>query len=150
MTTKKPTIVFCHGIWADGSCFSKVIPALQADGHEVISVQYSLESYAEDLAIVKAGLNFLFGRILKRLGDSLSYDLVRKDLFAPLQVETGQLVVIQSGLADRDDARILRELAQRRNDVFLGFLDISWMNADNGENIRVFFRQLHCAPAAFD
>jgi pimeloyl-ACP methyl ester carboxylesterase len=57
MTTKKPTIVFCHGIWADGSCFSKVIPALQADGHEVISVQYSLESYQEDLATVKRTLN---------------------------------------------------------------------------------------------
>ncbi len=42
---RKPTIVFCHGIWADGSCFSKVIPALQADGHEVIAVQYSLESF---------------------------------------------------------------------------------------------------------
>lgn len=24
----KPGIVFCHGIWADGSCFRKVIPAL--------------------------------------------------------------------------------------------------------------------------
>ena len=57
MTTKKPTIVFCHGIWADGSCFSKVIPALQADGHEVIAVQYSLESYEEDLATVKRTLN---------------------------------------------------------------------------------------------
>ncbi|HEX3918672.1 MAG TPA: alpha/beta hydrolase [Caulobacteraceae bacterium] len=56
MTTKKPTIVFCHGIWADGSCFGKVIPALQADGHEVILVQYSLESYQEDLAIVKRTL----------------------------------------------------------------------------------------------
>ena len=57
MTTKKPTIVFCHGIWADGSCFNKVIPALQADGHEVIAVQYSLESYQEDLEIVKRTLN---------------------------------------------------------------------------------------------
>jgi pimeloyl-ACP methyl ester carboxylesterase len=55
--SKKPTIVFCHGIWADGSCFSKVIPALQADGHEVISVQYGLDSYAEDLAMVKRTLN---------------------------------------------------------------------------------------------
>jgi len=55
--SKKPTIVFCHGIWADGSCFSKVIPALQADGHEVISVQYGLDSYAEDLATVKRTLN---------------------------------------------------------------------------------------------
>jgi pimeloyl-ACP methyl ester carboxylesterase len=55
--SSKPTIVFCHGIWADGSCFNKVIPALQADGHEVIAVQYNLESYQEDLAIVKRTLN---------------------------------------------------------------------------------------------
>jgi pimeloyl-ACP methyl ester carboxylesterase len=53
----KPTIVFCHGIWADGSCFSKVIPALQADGYEVIAVQYGLDSFDEDLATVKRTLN---------------------------------------------------------------------------------------------
>lgn len=53
----KPTIVFCHGIWADGSCFNKVIPALQADGHEVISVQYGLDSFDEDVATVKRTLN---------------------------------------------------------------------------------------------
>ena len=29
MTKIKKSIVFCHGIWADGSCFNKVIPALQ-------------------------------------------------------------------------------------------------------------------------
>jgi len=56
-TASKPAIVFCHGIWADGSCFNKVIPALQADGYEVISVQYDLESYQEDLDIVKRTLN---------------------------------------------------------------------------------------------
>ena len=52
----KPSIVFCHGIWADGSCFSKVIPALQADGHEVIAVQYGLDTFAEDVATVKRTL----------------------------------------------------------------------------------------------
>lgn len=57
MSTSKPTIVFCHGIWADGSCFSKVIPALQADGHEVIAVQYGLESYENDLETVRRTLN---------------------------------------------------------------------------------------------
>jgi pimeloyl-ACP methyl ester carboxylesterase len=54
---RKPTIVFCHGIWADGSCFSKIIPALQADGHEVIAVQYGLDSFEEDVATVKRTLN---------------------------------------------------------------------------------------------
>ncbi len=57
MSQRKPTIVFCHGIWADGSCFNKVIPALQADGHEVIAVQYGLDSFEEDVDTVKRTLN---------------------------------------------------------------------------------------------
>ena len=51
-----PSIVFCHGIWADGSCFAKVIPALQADGHECIAVQYNLNTTADDIATVKRTL----------------------------------------------------------------------------------------------
>ena len=49
----KPSIVFCHGIWADGSCFSKVIPALQAEGHEAMAVQYGLDTFTEDVAAIK-------------------------------------------------------------------------------------------------
>jgi pimeloyl-ACP methyl ester carboxylesterase len=45
----KPSIVFCHGIWADGSSFSKVIPALQAEGHEAIAVQYGLDTAEGDV-----------------------------------------------------------------------------------------------------
>ena len=52
----KPSIVFCHGIWADGSSFSKVIPALQADGHEVIAAQYGLDTPEGDVATVKRTL----------------------------------------------------------------------------------------------
>src|ERR1700755_1016570 len=52
-TQTKPSIVFCHGLWADGSCFSKVIPALQADGHQVIAAQYALNTTADDIATVK-------------------------------------------------------------------------------------------------
>jgi len=55
-TQTKPSIVFCHGLWADGSCFSKVIPTLQADGHEVITAQYALNTVADDIATVKAAL----------------------------------------------------------------------------------------------
>src|SRR5215470_18720662 len=53
MKGTKPSIVFCHGIWADGSCFSKVIPALQAEGHQCIAAQYSLNTTADDVATVK-------------------------------------------------------------------------------------------------
>jgi pimeloyl-ACP methyl ester carboxylesterase len=52
----KPSIVFCHGIWADGSCFNKVIPALQADGHEVLAAQYGLDTQEGDVATVKRTL----------------------------------------------------------------------------------------------
>ncbi len=40
----KPSIVFCRGIWANGSCFTKVIPPLQADGYEVSACQCGLDS----------------------------------------------------------------------------------------------------------
>ena len=56
MKESKPSIVFCHGIWADGSCFSKVIPALQAEGHQCIAAQYSLNTTADDIATVKRTL----------------------------------------------------------------------------------------------
>src|SRR6266436_3416138 len=49
-TSHKPSIVFAHGIWADGSCFSKVIPALQAEGYEVMSSQHSLDTPEGDVA----------------------------------------------------------------------------------------------------
>jgi pimeloyl-ACP methyl ester carboxylesterase len=52
----KPSIVFCHGIWADGSSFSKVIPPLQAAGHECIAAQYGLDTPEEDVATVKRTL----------------------------------------------------------------------------------------------
>jgi pimeloyl-ACP methyl ester carboxylesterase len=56
MNGTKPSIVFCHGIWADGSCFSKVMPALQAEGHQCIAAQYSLNTTADDIATVKSTL----------------------------------------------------------------------------------------------
>jgi pimeloyl-ACP methyl ester carboxylesterase len=52
----KPSIVFCHGIWADGSCFNKVIPTLQAEGHDVMAAQYGLDTLAGDVAAVKRTL----------------------------------------------------------------------------------------------
>ena len=52
----RDSIVFAHGLWADGSCFSKLIPALQAEGHEVMASQHGLDSLASDVAAVKACL----------------------------------------------------------------------------------------------
>jgi pimeloyl-ACP methyl ester carboxylesterase len=55
----KPSIVFAHGLWADGSCFSKVIPALQAEGHQVICSQHGLDSLKGDVdSVIRC-----FGRV---------------------------------------------------------------------------------------
>jgi pimeloyl-ACP methyl ester carboxylesterase len=55
----KPSIVFAHGLSADGSCFQKLIPALQADGHEVMSSQHGLDSLKGDVECVTR----CFGRV---------------------------------------------------------------------------------------
>src|SRR5882724_8034118 len=59
MTKTKKSIVFCHGIWADGSCFNKVIPTLQAEGYKVMSAQYGLDTNESDVATAKR----MLGRI---------------------------------------------------------------------------------------
>ena len=58
----KPSIVFAHGLWADGSCFQKLIPALQADGHEVMCSQHGLDSLKGDVECVTR----CFGRAFER------------------------------------------------------------------------------------
>lgn len=55
-SSEKPSIVFCHGIWADGSSFSKVIPLLQAQGYEAMAAQYGLDTPEGDVATVKRTL----------------------------------------------------------------------------------------------
>jgi len=52
----KTSIVFVHGISADGSSFSKLIPTLQGEGHEVIAAQYGLDTLAGDVSAVKSAL----------------------------------------------------------------------------------------------
>src|SRR5215813_10121527 len=59
VTMTKPSIVFAHGLWADGSCFQKLIPALQADGHEVMCSQHGLDSLKGDVECVTR----CFGRV---------------------------------------------------------------------------------------
>ena len=46
-------IVLVHGAWADGSCWSRVIPILQAKGFHVVAVQNPLTSLADDVAATK-------------------------------------------------------------------------------------------------
>ena len=59
-------------------------------------------------------------------------------------------MIIQAGFAKRHNARTFREFAQGRNHIIAGFLHISRMNADDGEDIRIFFRKIDSALAAFN
>jgi pimeloyl-ACP methyl ester carboxylesterase len=43
------SVAFAHGIWADGSCFSKLMPPLRADGYEVIASQHGLDDFQADV-----------------------------------------------------------------------------------------------------
>src|SRR5262245_11948799 len=49
-------IVLVHGAFADGSCWSKVIPLLQAKGFRVTAVGNPLTSFADDLAATKRAI----------------------------------------------------------------------------------------------
>ena len=60
----KPGIVFCHGLWADGSCFSKLIVPLLAEGYECIAAQYGLNTTAEDVGLAKATIGRVRGPVI--------------------------------------------------------------------------------------
>jgi pimeloyl-ACP methyl ester carboxylesterase len=64
MSTKKTSIVFAHGLWADGSCFQKLIPTLQAEGHEVICSQHSLDSLKGDVGCVTRCIGRVSGPVV--------------------------------------------------------------------------------------
>ena len=57
----RPNIVFAHGAWADGSCWSGVIERLQAEGFQVRAPQFPLTSLADDVARLRQVLEFQNG-----------------------------------------------------------------------------------------
>ena len=60
-TADRTNIVLVHGLWADGSSWSKVIPILEKAGHKVIAVQLPLHSLADDVATVKRAIDLVGG-----------------------------------------------------------------------------------------
>jgi pimeloyl-ACP methyl ester carboxylesterase len=60
----KPSIVFAHGLWADGSCFSKVMGPLQAEGYQVLASQHGLDSLAGDVASVTRAIGRVSSPVL--------------------------------------------------------------------------------------
>jgi pimeloyl-ACP methyl ester carboxylesterase len=62
--TPKTTVVLVHGAFADGSGWDKVIPLLQAEGLDVVSVQNPLTSLADDVAATRRVLDMQAGPVV--------------------------------------------------------------------------------------
>ncbi|MFB7756103.1 alpha/beta hydrolase [Streptomyces sp. NPDC056121] len=104
----KPSIVFAHGLWADGSCFNKLIPTLQAEGHEVFASQHGLDSLESDVACVNFTLNHVPGPIVL-VGHSYGGTLITK---AGTHDRVGALVYIAALAPDEG------ETSQEQQDKF--------------------------------
>jgi pimeloyl-ACP methyl ester carboxylesterase len=99
MSQSKPSIVFCHGIWADGSCFSKLIPPLRAEGYEVISAQYNLVTGAgiDDRVV---GLVYISALAPDEdeTGAAQQAKFPQTDVFKQIEVADGRIWMLPSGI----------------------------------------------------
>lgn len=91
-----------YGIWADGSCFQKLIPTLRSEGHQVIAAQYGLDTLKGDVEatirtigrvsgpVVLVGHSY-GGTVITRAGlDSRVAALVYIAALGPDETETSQ------------------------------------------------------------
>jgi pimeloyl-ACP methyl ester carboxylesterase len=95
----KASVVFAHGLWADGSCFAKLIPTLQAEGHEVFASQHGLDSLEGDVACVTRAINRVPGPVVL-VGHSYGGTLITK---AGMHDRVGALVYICALAPDEDE-----------------------------------------------
>jgi pimeloyl-ACP methyl ester carboxylesterase len=108
----KASIVFAHGLWADGSCFSKVIPPLQAEGYQVMASQHSLDTPEGDVGTLLRTLGRVSspailvghsygGSIITAAGtDDRVAGLIYISALAPDETETSQSLQDQFPVTD--------------------------------------------------
>ena len=60
----KPTIIFVHGLWADGSSWNKIIPSMLDQGYNVISVQNPTTSLEDDVAATQRAIKLAGGDVI--------------------------------------------------------------------------------------
>jgi pimeloyl-ACP methyl ester carboxylesterase len=113
-TQSKPGIVFCHGLWADGSCFSKLIGPLQAEGYECIAAQYGLNTTAEDVAAAKEAIGRVGGPVIL-VGHSYGGSVITG---AGTDDRVVGLVYICALAPDEDETSQTQQLNFPRTDVF--------------------------------
>ena len=114
MPQSKPGIVFCHGLWADGSCFSKVIAPLLAEGYQCIAAQYGLNSTAEDVAVTKQTIGRVNGPVIL-VGHSYGGTVITG---AGTDDRVVGLVYICALAPDADESSLYQQTLFPKTDVF--------------------------------
>src|SRR6266436_3299879 len=150
----KPSVVFAHGLWADGSCFQKLIPSLQADGHEVICSQHGLASLKGDVECVTRCFGRVSGPVVL-VGHSYGGTLITH---AGTDPRVAALVYIAALAPDEDETSQSQQAKFPVTDVF-SYVEVSdgraWMRP---EGVKCFAGDLpeqeqklvwatHAAPA---
>jgi pimeloyl-ACP methyl ester carboxylesterase len=125
----KPSIVFVHGLWADGSCFSKVIPPLQAEGYEVIASQHSLDSVKGDVDAVKRVLGRVSSPAIL-VGHSYGGTVITA---AGIDDRVAGLVYIAALAPDANETSQMQQNQFPRTDVF-SYIEVAdgrvWLRTD--------------------
>ena len=128
-TQTKPSIVFAHGLWADGSCFSKLVPALQAEGHAVICSQHGLDSLKGDVQCVTRCFGRVSGPVIL-VGHSYGGTLITH---AGMDDRVAALVYIAALAPDADETSQSQQAKFPKTDVF-SHIDVAdgriWMKPD--------------------
>jgi pimeloyl-ACP methyl ester carboxylesterase len=154
-TQTKPSIVFVHGIWADGSSFSKVIPTLQAEGYEVLAAQHSLDRLEDDVVTVTRTLGRVRSPVIL-VGHSYGGTVITA---AGTDDRVAGLVYIAALAPDADETSQSQQNGYPTTDIF-SYIEVAdgrvWMRP---EGIKCFAGDLseqeqrvvwatHAAPAA--
>src|SRR6185295_4218162 len=154
-TETKPSIVFCHGIWADGSCFNKLIPMLLAEGYEVMAAQYGLDTQAADIAAVKRTLGRVSspallvghsygGAVITAAGtDDRVAGLVYIAAVAPDAGET-----VNGQLSQFPTTEIFKHIAVNEGRVWMFPEGVKYFAGDLSEQEQMVVWATHYAPAA--
>src|SRR6478736_8758505 len=128
----KPSIVFAHGLWADGSCFSKLIPSLQADGYDVIASQHGLDSLKGDVECVTRCFGRVSGPVVL-VGHSYGGTLITH---AGMNDRVASLVYIAALAPDADETSQSQQQKFPVTDVF-SHVELAdgrlWMTPDGVE-----------------
>ena len=154
-TLTNPSIVFCHGLWADGSCFSKLIVPLQAEGYECIAPQYGLNSTAEDVALTKATIGRVSSPVIL-VGHSYGGSVITG---AGTDDRVAGLVYIAALASDADETSQTQQSNFPKTDVF-SYIEVAdgriWLRpegidcfaGDLSEQEKKLVWATHFAPAA--